>query len=129
MFNFYSPSFSPAGELGAAGRVAPEFQITTDSTIVGVTDLMAFALYGQQSIDTPAGFTTIRLDLDDLEAVADNVDALIDRIDLLFMAGSMDNATRSVIRDAISPISNDAPGRTRLALYLALISPAYAVDG
>jgi len=129
VFNFYSPNFAPAGELGAAGRVAPEFQITTDSTIVGVTDLMAFALYGQQSIDTPAGFTTIRLDLDDLEAVADNVDALIDRIDLLFMAGSMDSATRSVIRDAISPISNDAPGRTRLALYLALISPAYVVDG
>ncbi|NJN51521.1 MAG: DUF1800 domain-containing protein [Gammaproteobacteria bacterium] len=35
VFNFYSPNFSPAGELGATQQVAPEFQITTDSTLTG----------------------------------------------------------------------------------------------
>jgi uncharacterized protein (DUF1800 family) len=129
VFNFYSPNFSPPGELGQAGLVAPEYQITTDSTIVGMADLIAYALYGQQSIDTPQGFATIHLDLADLEALADNTDALIDRIDLMFTAGRMDAATKTAIRNAITPIANDAPGRTRLALYLALISPAYAVDG
>jgi uncharacterized protein (DUF1800 family) len=129
VFNFYSANFSPAGELGSAGMVAPEFQITTDSTIVGGANLAAYALYGTQSIDTPTGFTTIHLDLTDLEALAGDVDALIDRIDLEFTAGRMDAATRSAIRTAITPVANDAPGRTRLALYLALISPAYSVDG
>jgi uncharacterized protein (DUF1800 family) len=129
VFNFYSPNFSPAGELGSAGMVAPEFQITTDSTIVGGANLMAYALYATQSIDTPTGFTTIHLDLSDLEALAGDVDALVDRIDLEFTAGRMDAATKSAIRTAITPVANDAPGRTKLALYLALISPAYAVDG
>ena len=126
-FNFYSPAFSPAGELGRAGLVAPEFQISTDSTVVGLADLMAFAIYGDQSLDTPAGFTRIHLDLTSLEALAGNADALIDRIDLLFTAGTMDTATKAAIRTAITPIVNDAPARTRLALYLAVISPAYAV--
>jgi len=129
VFNFYSPNFSPPGELGAGGKVSPEMQITTDSTIVGLSDLVAFTLYGTQSIDTPSGFTTIRLDLSDLEALADDADALIDRIDLEFTSGRMDAATKSAIRGAIAPITNDAAGRTKLALYLALISPAYAVDG
>ena len=127
VFNFYSPAFSPAGELERGGLVSPEFQISTASTVVGLADLVAFAIYGDQSIDTPAGFTKIRLDLTDLEALAGDVDALINRIDLLFTAGTMDAATKAAIRAAISPIANDAPGRTRLALYLALISPAYAV--
>jgi len=129
VFNFYSPNFAPPGELGQAGRVSPELQITTDSTIVGYANLVAFSLYGQQSIDTPTGFPAIHLDLSDLEALAGDPVALVDRIDLLFTHGAMDAATKTAIRNAISPVVNDAPGRTKLALYLALISPAYVVEG
>ncbi len=39
----------------------------------------------------------------------------------------MDAATKTAIRTAIEPLANDLPGRTKLALYLALISPAYVV--
>ncbi len=127
VFNFYSPNFSPAGELGQAGKVAPEMQITTDSTIVGYANLVAYALYGQQSIDTPANFPTIHLDLSDLEALAGDPIALVDRIDLLFTDARMDAATKTAIRTAIEPLASDLPGRTKLALYLALISPAYVV--
>ncbi len=63
VFNFYSPNFVPSGELAAAGMAGPEFQITNASTIIGVTNLMAYALYSDQSIDTPDGFTTIKPDL------------------------------------------------------------------
>lgn len=129
VFNFYSPAFSPAGELGSSGLLAPEFQITTDSTIVGMASLMAYALYTDQSIDTPQGFSAIRLDLSELEALANDPAALVDRIDLLLAAGRMDDATKVTIRDAISPITDDLPGRTKLALYLAAIAPAVAVDG
>src|SRR5262249_18626086 len=74
VFNFYSPNFAPAGELGTAGLVAPEMQISTDSTVIGLADLVAYTLYGTQSIDTPTNFTTIRLDLSDLEALAADPD-------------------------------------------------------
>jgi uncharacterized protein (DUF1800 family) len=129
VFNFYLPVFSPAGELSDAGLVAPEFQITNASTIVGVTNLLAYALFGEVSVETPEGFTDITLDLSDYEALADDPDALLDRIDLVFFAGGMDDATREAIRDAIAPVGADPGIRTRLALYLALASPAYAVQG
>lgn len=129
VFNFYSPGFQPPGELGAAGLTAPEFQITTESTVVGVTNLMAYALYGDRSIDTPDGFTRIRLSLGEYESLAANAGDLLDRIDLVFFAGSMSTATRQAIADAIAPLGSDPAGRTRLALYLALISPDHAVQG
>ena len=45
VFNFYLPNFSPAGELGDGGLTAPEFQITDASTIVGMTNLIAYSLF------------------------------------------------------------------------------------
>ena len=129
MFNFYLPSFSPAGELGDAGLAAPEFQITNASTIVGMTNLVAYALFTEQSIDTPEGFADIRLDLTDYEALADDPDALLDRINLVFFAGGMDSATRNAILTALQPLGGDLRLRTQVALYLALASPAYAVQG
>lgn len=129
VFNFYLPGFSPAGELGAAGLAAPEFQITDASTIAGMTNLIAYALFSEQSIDTPAGFANITLDLSDFEALADDPDALIERIDLVFFAGSMDSVTRSAIRTALQPLAGDLRLRTQVALYLALASPAYAIQG
>jgi uncharacterized protein (DUF1800 family) len=129
VFNFYSPNFSPAGELGDAGLTAPEFQITDASTIAGMTNLIAYALFGEQSIDTPEGFADIGLDLTEYEDLADDPDALLDRIDLVFFAGAMDSATRSAILTALQPLGGDLRIRTQVALYLALASPAYAVQG
>jgi len=129
VFNFYLPGFSPAGELGNAGLVAPEFQITNDSTIAGMTNLIAYALFGEQSIDTPDGFADITLDLSAYEALAGEPDALLDRIDLVFFAGAMDGVTRNAIATALEPLGGDLTLRTQVALYLALASPAYAVQG
>lgn len=129
VFNFYLPNFAPAGELGDAGLVAPEFQITNDSTIAGMTNLIAYALFGDQSIDTPEDFADISLDLSAYEALADEPDALLERIDLVFFAGAMDATTRNAIITALEPLGGDLTLRTQVALYLALVSPAYAVQG
>ncbi len=129
VFNFYLPDFSPPGPLGDAGLVAPEFQITNASTIVGMTNLIAYALFSEQSVDTPEGFADITVDLTDYESLADEPGALLDRIDLVFFAGGMDGATRSAILTALQPLAADPALRTRVALYLALASPAYAVQG
>ena len=129
VFNFYLPSFSPAGELSDSGLTAPEFQITDASTIAGMTNLIAYALFSEQAIDTPAGFTDLTLDLSDYEELADDPEALLDRIDLVFFAGAMDSATRDAILTALQPLGGDLSLRTQVALYLALASPAYAVLG
>lgn len=129
VFNFYSPEFRPAGVLGDADLIAPEFQITDASTIVGMTNLLAYAIYGEQSIDTAEGFAPITLNLEPLLSVAADTEALLDRIELLFFAGEMGPSTRSAVTTALQPLSGDDAGKVRLALYLALSSPAYAVFG
>jgi hypothetical protein len=94
-----------------------------------MTNLIAYAMFGEQSIDTPDGFADIRLDLTEYEDLADDPAALLDRIDLVFFAGSMDSATRNAILAALQPLAADLRVRTQVALYLALASPAYAVQG
>ena len=129
VFNFYLPSFTPAGDIGDAGLVAPEFQITNASTIVGMSNLVAYALYTPQSLDTPDGFADITLDLSEYTNLADDSDALLERIDLVFFAGNMPPDTRSTIADIVDTLGADVLARTQVALYLALTSADYAVAG
>jgi uncharacterized protein (DUF1800 family) len=129
VFNFYLPSFSPSGEIGDAALVAPEFQITNASTIVGMSNLVAYALYTPESLDTPDGFADINLDLSEYTNLADDSAALLDRIDLVFFAGTMPTNTRSTIAGIVDTLGADALTRTQVALYLALTSADYAVAG
>ncbi len=69
----------------------------------------------------------VELDFEDeLELAEDDVAALLDRIDLLLTRGTMLPHTRGVLQTAVSPLE-DPEERLRLALYLTLISPDYAV--
>ena len=129
VFNFYSPSFSPAGALGDAGLVAPEFQISNATTLIGMANLVAYGLFADQSLDTPEDFTSITIDLSEYTALAPDANDLLDRIDLVFFAGAMPQRLRADIVDAVNTITADVLQRSRIALYLALTSPDYAIAG
>jgi len=126
VFNFYLPDHSPQGPISSAGLVAPEFQITTDSTVVNFSNLVFSAVFEQEIFDVPEYFTPVRLDLSEWVALAETPDVLLEQIDLVFTAGTMSANTREAIRDAVSSVP-DAETRAALALYLTLISPDYAV--
>lgn len=132
VFNFYLPDFTPAGEIGSAGLVGPEFQITNASTISGMTNLVAYALYSEQSLDTAEGFTTIRADLTEFTDLTGDENALLDRIDMLFFGASMNPQSRTTISNAVVDLRNAGLppiDLARVALYLSLISPDYAIQG
>lgn len=130
VFNFYLPNFSPSGVLGDAGLVSPEFQITNASTVVGVTNLVAYALFAEQSIDSPEELgRPITPNFSEFEALAADPDALLDRIDLLFFAGNLGDSTRQILRTAIEGAGPDPTLRVQVGLYLALASPEGAVVG
>ena len=114
------------GAISSAGLVAPEFQITTDSTVVNLSNLIFDALFEDVIFEVPDYFTPVRLDFSEWADFAAEPDVLLEQIDLVFTAGTMSANTREAIRDAIAPI-DDAPTRAVLALYLTLVSPDYAV--
>ena len=129
VFNFYSPDYEPPGPLGAAALVGPEFQILN----------AVFALALPNAFNTlltaTNGTGSLRVSLADETALAANPAALLDHLDLLLTHGTMSPETRTAILRAVDGItpamvpsgSSLNQQRARLAVYLTLLSPDYAV--
>ena len=125
VFNFYSPFYRPQG---GQGLISPEMQITTEDTIVGITNLMAQVFYSDRPMYNHSQLPEMRLDLASMVSLADNKEELLLRIERLFFAGTMSEHTRSVISGAFDEAAGSTPtDRVKLVLYLALTSPDQAV--
>jgi uncharacterized protein (DUF1800 family) len=131
VFNWFAPGFSPPGtSIVQAGLVAPEVEITNVSTVVGYMNYMQSAISAdaQNGLDVYSSYSTE-------VGLAATPDALLDRLNLLLMAGTMDSSLRSKIISAITSIdiptgdqaSIDAAliNRVRLAIYLTMASPKF----
>lgn len=126
VFNFFLPAHTPAGEIAEAGLVAPEFQITTSSSIVGVSNLIDAVILADFVTDAPEPFLPATLDFSDYEELASDSEALVDRLNLLLTAGTLDPETREVVLEVLNDI-DEMPVRARVAIYLFLISSDYSV--
>jgi uncharacterized protein (DUF1800 family) len=128
VFNFYLPNHQPIGEIAALGLVAPEFQITNSNSIVEISNLMQIAVVGDFVNDLRAPpFSASSLSLRDFLPVAGDPDALLDRLDTVFSYGTLSDDTRTAIAELL-PLIDEDELRVRIAAYLLLISPDYAVE-
>ncbi len=125
VFNFFEPGFALPGEIAQAGLVSPEFQIATETTVIGNANLALMVLggTGQNRL--------FRFDLAPFKPpqVA-NDEALLDRIDLLFFAGAMSDATRGILRGALADADfpTAADQRVLRLLWLASLAPESVVQ-
>ena len=125
VFNFYSPFYRPQG---GQGLISPEMQITTEDTAIGMTNLVAFIIYQDQSMNTHPEFADINVDLTEFVELADDEDTFLARMELLFFAGNMSAHTEQVIRDVMNEASAYSPlERAKVSLYAGLIAPDQAV--
>ena len=130
VFNFYSPFHSPAGTLAEHNLVAPELQITTATTVINMVNLIDLGLFHDDRLFSPSEpFTPTNINIDEYVNLADNVDALIDRLDIVMTAGRLDDATRLRIKLGVESIGTDKLDRARHAIYLFAMSPNYVVEG
>ncbi len=134
VFNFYRPGYVPPNtSVAAAGLIAPEMQITAETSVVGYLNFMRDAI--------PNGIGTSR----DIKAnyaaelaMADTPDKLLDHVNLLLMAGQMSSTLREQIKGAINSVTipADKPAnaetarknRVYLAIFLTMASPEYLVQ-
>ena len=128
VFNFFRPGYVPPNTaIADAGLVAPEFQITGETSVAGYTNFMQGVISAGVGVgrDVRAAFAPEL-------AVADNTDALIDRVNRCLMAGAMGTQQRQEIRDAVNAISATAPNgranRVYTAVLLTMASPEYLVQ-
>jgi len=125
VFNFFEPGYALPGEISQAGLVAPEFQITTETTTVGAANLNLLVL----SRSGPNG--QFQLNLKPFQPPqAPNDEALLDRVDLLFFAGSMSDSTRGILRAALADPDFPRLGDQRVTtlLWLASLAPESVVQ-
>ena len=125
VFNFFRPGYVPPNSpIGSAGMVAPEFQITNESTVVGYVN------YVQSVISKGSG--DVKGDYAALMPLADNAQALLDEINVLLAAGQLSVATLALIKGGLDamPSGTDAARLNRIyaALVLVMAAPEFIVQ-
>jgi uncharacterized protein (DUF1800 family) len=126
VFNFFLPAFKPAGALERAGLAAPEFQITTETTVVASLNFFA-SLFERKGY----GWDQSRLELDyaPLMAMADNARALASHLDRLFFHGRMSIATHERLVRVIESVDpSRRERRVKSALIITALSPDFVIQ-
>jgi uncharacterized protein (DUF1800 family) len=135
VFNFYRPGYIPSNSnIGNSGLVAPEMQITNETSVAGYLNYMRGVIQSGAGANNN-GVRDIQADYSTELALANDPDLLIDRVGLLLTAGSLTPTTRSKIRGAITSINigttnpdADRRNRVNLAIYLTMASPEYILQ-
>ena len=137
VFSFFRPAYTPPNSaLASAGLVAPELQITAEPSVTGYLNFM------QDAVNSGVGDNReVKPDYTRELALASDAGALLDRIDLLLMHGSMPTRLRGQILTAINGVSiptatasnatqvaTAQANRVKLAIFLTMASPAYLVQ-
>lgn len=149
VFNFFRPGFVPPGTLLAAtGATAPEFQITNEASVAQYANVLT-----QLVLDGPYIFAPERPDNDQTVpsaqsgigdmvpdysremALAPDVVALLERLNLLLCAGQLSANTRARLGAALQEMnvtpSSDARtrhGRVAQAVLMIMLCPEFLVQ-
>lgn len=125
VFNWFRPDYAPPGEVMSRSLVAPEFQITHETTGTGYVNFVVSTVQRGHAW----GSNTVTANYAPEVALASNPAALMDRLNLLLTAGRMTPSTRQTILDAVNAVpSSQAATRVHTAVALTMISPDYIVQ-
>lgn len=140
VFNFYRPDYQPSGEIKDGDLVAPEFQILTESMIIAKTNFISGSVFWRDTphdwlepiIDGNWDVFSSRLHLSEEKQLASQPAALLDRLNLLLMAGQMSDAMYDEILAYLNawPASENWQREisTYDAIFLVMASPEFAVQ-
>ncbi|MFL6660326.1 MAG: DUF1800 family protein [Massilia sp.] len=125
VFNFFRPGYVPPNSaIGTAGLVAPEFQITNESTVVGYLNYMQ-NLISRGTGDFKADYTA-------LLPLADTAQSLIDEINVVLAAGQLSAATVTLIKGALDSMASGTDtarlNRIYAALVMVMAAPEFIVQ-
>jgi uncharacterized protein (DUF1800 family) len=124
VFNFFRPGYTPPNSaIATQGLVAPEFQITSEPSVIAYVNYMAVLV--------SAGSGDFQANYGEMTALAGNSIALVDEIDIL-LGAQMSAATKASVRAAVDAIAigsaNASLNRVYTAVLLTLAAPEYLVQ-
>jgi uncharacterized protein (DUF1800 family) len=133
VFNFFEPSHSHPGEVAQAGLVSPEFKIATETTVFGTPNFLRGVVFEGWMADDDATPVKEELRFNWPAWTRLNNARLLDRINLLFYAGSMSAETRNILRTALADPDfvwppDDRLRRVKELIWLTFLSPEALVQ-
>jgi uncharacterized protein (DUF1800 family) len=131
VFNFYSPFYSPAGEVRSAQLVLPELQLANESSITLAQNRLYRSLYGDYRGRSGVSDSAILVDYAALLPLAADPSLLLDELDLLLLSGQMPADMRSALLAYLQGVDASKDGgraRVQEAAYLILASPQYSIQ-
>lgn len=132
VFNFFSPRYTPSGELTDLGLAAPELQLATDYMLPSTEGYLGFKTFEVFTENPDLGPNEIAIDISRDTPLAADAAALIDRYNLLFLSGQMSADMRQALLTRLNGIpAGTVDGRrerVKEALYLIVNSPEYVVQ-
>ena len=129
VFNFYKPSFQLPGPIRDQGLVSPEFQITSETTVVTVGNEMNQATNRGHHLFDHWNESMPLLQLQRELLIHDDTNALLDHLDLLLFAGQMSAHTRSTVADMYNNLEDsDDVDRIASLLYVLSLSPEFVIQ-
>lgn len=125
VFNFFRPGYVPPNtEVARRGLVAPEFQVTNESTVIGYANFLRNVL--------PFGGGGILPNYEDWLLHADDVPTLVDKLDLHLTGRMLSRATLDTIVLGVGSITgqsnNERRNRVLAAFFLVMTCPEYLVQ-
>ena len=122
VFNFFRPRYSPpVTELAKRHLVAPEMQITDETSIAGYLNFL--------SIYADRGWEDLQTSYAPEVALAHDPQALVARIVLLLAGDAFSAQTARSIADAVATLPASRPrDRVRAAILLVAATPEYLVQ-
>ncbi|MEM9531098.1 MAG: DUF1800 domain-containing protein [Pseudomonadota bacterium] len=134
VFNFFLPDYQPAGLRGSSpSLVAPEFQLASDDKLTANQNAMdytcRFLIAGAPWAAEDFGPESVLIHPIEELALARDPDALLARIDLLLLGGSMSPGLRGALVSRLAQMTEDSP-HERLGEVLAHVftSPEYLIQ-
>lgn len=140
--NIYYPetvfNYFPADNTLKTGEAAPEFGIHNTSTALARANAIYTAVYGGSSSGNlifaaqpdakVTNATGSYLDLTPYMDLAADPAALVDRLNILLMHGTMSPATRAALIQAVNGAGTNSKARAQMAIYLAANSSQFLVE-
>ena len=125
VFNFFRPGYVPPGNvLSSPSLVAPELQITNESTVVGYANFMQTVINGT--------FSDLKPDYSQELLLAADSAALVNRLNLMLSGDQVSTANVNSIVAALNTIAvtTDAGklNRVKAAIMLIMCAPEYLVQ-
>lgn len=146
VFNFFYPSFSYPGDLSLDGITTPEFQLTSDTNIILLSNFLEQGIQNSGLTDGRTSFRaangSIVLDMSTLGTAANTSNsnlgaAIVDKLNTDLMGGTMSTSMRNSIVTYVTtqanlpyttPTAQQVSDRIRAVVQLIISSTEFAIQ-